>query len=186
MIILTACWQVKLSLTSGSTTESTPLKFDTANCRYFGGFETMWNLMGNWLRFHAILSTTRTIEPQKIRRRPLKTHIKGVSEAVRAISTTIYRLARIHEQVEEGNWNKAGVRAFSLFGFVTPRYCRKNDHLTVETKLLFRHGSMVSVSLISACFLLSCGFFSAWKDELQPAKTIVCLLRNKPKFPFSC
>ena len=32
----------------------------------FGGFNTMRNLMGNWVRFHPILSTTRTIEPQKI------------------------------------------------------------------------------------------------------------------------
>ena len=32
----------------------------------FSGLKTMRNLMGNWVRFHPILSTARTIEPQKI------------------------------------------------------------------------------------------------------------------------
>ena len=32
----------------------------------FSGLKTMRNLMGNWVRFHPILSTARTIKPQKI------------------------------------------------------------------------------------------------------------------------
>ena len=48
----------------------------------FGGFNTMRNLMGNWVRFHPILSTTRTIEPQKIWRRPLEKLLKRVSVAL--------------------------------------------------------------------------------------------------------
>lgn len=164
VIILTACWQVELSLTSGFATESTPLKFDTANWRYFGGFETMWNLMGNWLCFHAILSTSRTIEPQKIRRRPKNSYESFRSILLEiSISTVNYRLAPIHELAKWGPRIRTRLWCAAFTYFITRRHLyRKNDHLTVESRLLCRHGSMVSVSLISArCFLLSCGFLSA-------------------------
>lgn len=80
-----------------------------------------------------------------------------------SISTVNYRLAPIHELAKWGPRIRTRLWCAAFTYFITRRHLyRKNDHLTVESRLLCRHGSMVSVSLISArCFLLSCGFLSA-------------------------